>query len=114
MKPKSFTSKLIFFGIMLINNIEAVNNALVCAMEKYPTCVLYGEDVGFEGGVFRTTVGLQKKFGALRVFDSQICEATLVGHAVGMSMNGLRPVVEMQFEGFSYPGLQQLICHASR
>ena len=99
---------------MLINNIEAVTNALKLAFEKYPEVVLFGEDVGFEGGVFRATKGLQIKFGKERVFDSQICEATMVGSAVGMSLAGLRPVVEIQFEGFSYPSLQQLLCHASR
>ena len=97
-----------------VSNIEAVTNALEVALEKYPNAVLYGEDAGFEGGVFRATKGLQAKFGAARVFDSQICEATMVGSAIGMAMGGLRPIVEIQFEGFSYPALQQLICHASR
>lgn len=98
----------------LLNNIQALNNALDLAMEKYKNIVLYGEDVGFEGGVFRATVGLQAKYGENRCFDSPISEATLVGSAVGMALNGLLPIVEIQFQGFIYPSLQQIFSHVSR
>lgn len=97
-----------------VNNIQALTNGLEVAFAKHDNTVLYGEDAGFEGGVFRATVGLQAKFGERRVFDSPIAEATLAGTAVGMAMNGMRPVVEMQFEGFSYPALQQIFCHIAR
>ena len=97
-----------------VNNIKALNQAMDLAMEKYDNVVLYGEDAGFEGGVFRATIGLQKKYGERRVFDSPISEATLAGTAVGMAINGLIPIVEMQFEGFSYPGLQQVFTHVAR
>ena len=97
-----------------MNNLEAINNALDIALTKYDNTVVYGEDAGFEGGVFRVTSGLQKKHSEKRVFDSPIAEATLCGSAVGMALAGMHPIVEMQFEGFSYPSLQHLFCHASR
>jgi len=92
----------------VVNNIQALTHALDLAMEKHQNVVVYGEDAGFEGGVFRATVGLQEKYGEDRCFDAPIAEATLVGSAVGMAINGMKPIVEMQFEGFSYPALQQL------
>lgn len=99
---------------IIVNNIEAINNALEITMEKDKTVVLYGEDVGYEGGVFRATKDLQKKFGAERVFDAPIAEAAIVGSAIGAAMGGLRPVVEMQFQGFCYPAFQQIMTHAAR
>ncbi len=78
----------------VINIVQAVNQALENEMENDPTIVVYGEDVGLEGGVFRATVGLQKKFGKMRVFDSPLAESAIVGTAVGMAINGLKPVVE--------------------
>ncbi|WP_381415303.1 alpha-ketoacid dehydrogenase subunit beta [Spiroplasma endosymbiont of Anurida maritima] len=96
------------------NNIQALTHALELAMKKHENVVVYGEDVGFEGGVFRATIGLQKMFGEKRCFDAPIAEATLVGTAVGMALNGMTPIVEMQFEGFSYPALQQIFTHVSR
>ncbi len=97
-----------------LNNIEALTNALEVAMEADDKIIVYGEDAGFEGGVFRATQGLQKKFGADRVFDAPIAEATIVGTGVGLAIAGMRPVVEMQFQGFSYAGFQQLFTHAAR
>src|SRR5699024_8713716 len=88
--------------------------ALDNEMEKDERIVVYGEDVGVEGGVFRATKGLQKKFGEKRVFDTPLAEAAIVGTAVGMAVNGLKPVVEMQFSGFSYPAFNQIISHVSR
>ncbi|AGM24861.1 alpha-ketoacid dehydrogenase subunit beta [Spiroplasma chrysopicola] len=98
----------------VLNNIQALTHALDLAMEKHQNVIVYGEDAGYEGGVFRATVGLQQKYGEERCFDAPIAEATLVGTAVGMAINGLKPVVEIQFEGFSYPIIQQLFTHVAR
>lgn len=97
-----------------LNIIGAVNQALMNEMELDETVVVYGEDVGVEGGVFRATVGLQEKFGPRRVFDTPLAESAIVGTAVGMAINGLRPVVEMQFSGFSYTAFSQIISHVAR
>ncbi len=97
-----------------LNNLESINHSLDLALAKHNNVVIYGEDVGYEGGVFRATKGLQAKYGENRVFDSPISEASLVGVGAGMAMAGIRPVIEMQFEGFSYPALHQLISHVSR
>lgn len=97
-----------------LNIVQAVNQALMNEMENDPTVVVYGEDVGVEGGVFRATVGLQEKFGVQRAFDSPLAESAIVGTAVGMAINGLKPVVEMQFMGFSYPAFNQIISHVAR
>ncbi|MDA0238822.1 MAG: alpha-ketoacid dehydrogenase subunit beta [Proteobacteria bacterium] len=94
--------------------VQAVSMALARAMEEDENVVLLGEDVGVNGGVFRATKGLQKKFGSERVIDTPLAEAAIAGVAVGMAAQGLRPVAEFQFMGFSYPGLDQIICHASR
>ena len=98
----------------VINIVEAVNKALDQKLSTDPRVVVYGEDVGFEGGVFRVTAGLQKKYGEQRVFDSPISEAAIVGSAVGMAINGLRPVVEIQFDGFVLPAMNQFIAHVAR
>lgn len=97
-----------------LNNIGAVTHAIDIMMEKDPSIVLWGQDAGFEGGVFRSTEGLQKKHGVERVWDSPIAEATMVGVGVGAAINGLKPIVEIQFQGFSYPAFQQLMTHAAR
>ncbi len=76
--------------------------------------MIYGEDVGVEGGVFRVTSGLQEKHGEHRVFDSPLAESGIVGSAVGMCAAGLRPIIEMQFSGFVYPAMNQIITHVSR
>lgn len=99
---------------ILLNNIEAVTNALDLNMQNDQRIIVYGEDAGFEGGVFRATQGLQAKFGERRVFDSPIAETAIVGTAVGASLAGLIPVVEIQFSGFSFPGYQNLFAHAAR
>ncbi|TKA58822.1 Pyruvate dehydrogenase E1 component, beta subunit [Mycoplasmopsis bovis 8790] len=97
-----------------LNNIGALNHALDLAMEKFPNVVIYGEDAGFEGGVFRATEGLQKKYGDQRVWDSPISEGGIAGSAVGASAAGLRPVVEIQFSGFSFPAMNQIFTNAAR
>jgi len=94
--------------------LNAINEAIDQAMEKDESVVVYGEDVGFEGGVFRATANLQKKYGEARVFDTPIAEAAIVGSAVGMAVNGLKPVIEMQFSGFSLPGFNQVVTHVAR
>lgn len=99
---------------LTLNNVQTVNNALDIAMAKDPRVVCYGEDAGVEGGVFRATEGLQKKYGKSRVFDTPISEATIAGTAIGAAIAGLRPIAEIQFQGFSYPAMQQLFTHAAR
>jgi 2-oxoisovalerate dehydrogenase E1 component beta subunit len=94
--------------------VEAVNRALAYEMAHDPNVVVLGEDVGVNGGVFRATVGLQERFGAERVIDTPLAETLIAGMAVGMAAQGLRPVAEIQFMGFIYPGLDQLINHATR
>lgn len=98
----------------VMNMVQAINSALALEMERDPTVVLLGEDIGLDGGVFRVTDGLQKRFGPERVMDTPLAEGAIVGMAVGMAMNGLVPVAEIQFMGFSYLALNQLISHASR
>lgn len=94
--------------------IQAINQALMNEMKIDDTVVVYGEDVGIEGGVFRASVDLQKTFGKERAFDTPLAESAIVGTAVGMAINGLKPVVEMQFSGFSYPAFNQIISHVAR
>ena len=94
--------------------VEAVNDALATEMERDPDVMVLGEDVGRAGGVFRATVGLRDRFGADRCVDTPLAEAGILGTAVGLSMAGWRPVCEMQYESFSYPCLDQLICHVGR
>ena len=94
--------------------VQAINNALDIKLADDNSVVVYGEDVGVVGGVFRVTEGLQKKYGIERVFDSPLAESAIVGTGVGMALSGLRPVVEMQFDGFSYPAFNQIISNVSR
>jgi 2-oxoisovalerate dehydrogenase E1 component beta subunit len=94
--------------------VEAVNLALARAMEEDANVVVFGEDVGVNGGVFRATVGLQQRFGAERVIDTPLSELLISGLCVGMAAQGLRPVGEIQFMGFLYPCIDQLVNHASR
>lgn len=101
-------------NMKIMNMVTAINQAIDIKLGEDPNVVVYGEDVGVEGGVFRVTEGLQKKYGVKRVFDSPLAESAIVGTAVGMAVAGLRPVVEMQFSGFSYPALNQIISHVSR
>jgi 2-oxoisovalerate dehydrogenase E1 component beta subunit len=94
--------------------VEAINLALARALTDDPNVVVFGEDVGVNGGVFRATVGLQQRFGVDRVFDTPLSEALIAGLCVGMAAQGLRPVAEIQFMGFFYPCIDQLVNHASR
>lgn len=97
-----------------ITLVEAVRLALARAMEEDPDVVVLGEDVGVNGGVFRATDGLQKRFGPERVIDTPLSEALIGGLCVGMAAEGLKPVGEIQFMGFIYPCIDQLVNHASR
>ncbi len=94
--------------------IQGINAALHEAMGKDGDVVVFGEDVGYFGGVFRCTEGLQRKFGRHRVFDAPIAEGGIVAAAVGMGVYGLRPVVEIQFADYIYPATDQLISEAAR
>lgn len=94
--------------------VTALNNALDIKLAEDPDVIVYGEDVGVEGGVFRVTEGLQVKYGTDRVFDSPLAESGIAGSALGMAVTGMRPVVEMQFSGFAYPALNQMISHVAR
>ena len=94
--------------------VEAVNDALHVELERDPSVMVVGEDVGRAGGVFRATAGLRDRFGPDRCFDSPLAEAGILGTAVGLCMAGWRPVCEMQYDAFSYPCLDQLITHVGR
>lgn len=98
----------------VMNMVQSINNALDIKLKEDPDVLVYGEDVGVEGGVFRVTQDLQKKHGEERVFDSPLAESAIVGTAVGMCAAGLRPVVEIQFSGFVYPAFNQIVSHVSR
>jgi 2-oxoisovalerate dehydrogenase E1 component beta subunit len=97
-----------------ITMVQAINLALARAMADDDRVVVLGEDVGRDGGVFRATVGLIDRFGAARVRDTPLAEAGIVGVAVGLAAAGMRPVAEIQFSGFAYPAIDQLINHAAR
>lgn len=97
-----------------MNIVEAVNAALHDEMEEDEKVIAYGEDVGEDGGVFRATEGLQDEFGEQRCFSSPLAESGIAGTAIGMSLYGFRPVVEMQFSGFSYLAFYQMKEHAAR
>ncbi len=97
-----------------MNLVNAINDALDIKLNEDKNVIVYGQDVGVEGGVFRVTEGLQKKYGVERVFDAPLAESGIVGTAVGMAVAGLRPVIEMQFSGFVYPGFNQIISHVAR
>lgn len=97
-----------------MNMIEAINSALDNMLARDPDVVIFGEDVGYFGGVFRATAGLQAKHGKTRVFDTPISECGIIGASIGMSAYGLRPVPEIQFADYIYPGLDQLVSEAAR
>ncbi len=92
----------------------ALNRALADALTEDDSVLVFGEDVGVLGGVFRVTDGLAATFGERRVFDTPLAEAGIVGTAIGMAMNGLRPVVEMQFDAFAYPAFEQITSHLAK
>lgn len=96
------------------NMIQAINSAMDVAMERDENVCVFGEDVGYYGGVFRATAGLQEKFGKTRSFDTPINECGIIGVAVGMAAYGMRPVAEIQFADYIYPGLDQLVSEAAR
>ena len=97
-----------------LNMVEAINLALREEMERDSRIVIFGEDVGKEGGVFRVTDGLQKRFGPDRVIDTPLAESGISAIALGMAVYGLRPIAEIQFEGFLYPCLDQINNHIGR
>src|SRR5580698_9311632 len=94
--------------------VQALNSAMDVMLARDPNVLIFGEDVGFYGGVFRVTDGLQKKHGEQRVFDAPIAEGGIMAVAVGMGAYGLRPIVEIQFADYIYPATDQLISEAAR
>ena len=100
--------------MVAMNMIQALRSAMDVMLERDPDVLVFGEDVGFFGGVFRCTEGLQAKYGKRRVFDTPIAEAGILATAVGMGAYGLRPVVEIQFADYIYPATDQLISEAAR
>ncbi|HPE32227.1 MAG TPA: alpha-ketoacid dehydrogenase subunit beta, partial [Parvularculaceae bacterium] len=94
--------------------IESIRSAMDVAMERDDNVVVYGEDVGYFGGVFRCTQGLQQKYGSQRCFDAPINELGIVGTAIGMAVYGIRPCIEIQFADYVYPAYDQLVSEAAR
>ncbi len=105
------TPQMIEKGLTLV---DAINEALYQEMERDERVVCLGEDVGLNGGVFRVTEGLQKRFGPDRVIDTPLSESGIMGASIGLAMGGMRPVPELQFEGFMGPAFDQLVNHAAR
>ncbi|CAM4177438.1 alpha-ketoacid dehydrogenase subunit beta [Nocardiopsis rhodophaea] len=93
---------------------QAINRALRRLLHEDPTTLVFGEDVGRLGGVFRVTDGLQREFGEKRVFDTPLAESGIIGLAVGLAMNGYRPIPEVQFDGFAYPAVDQIVNQMAR
>lgn len=96
------------------NMIQAITHTLDLLLAEDARVMVFGEDVGKNGGVFRATEDLQARHGAERVFDTPLAESGIIGTAIGMAVGGLKPIAEIQFMGFLYPGLDQLISHAGR
>ena len=94
--------------------LQAINDGLRTAMKDDPTVLVFGEDVGKKGGVFLATENLQRDFGANRCFDTPPSEDGIVGTAIGMAMNGLRPVAEIQFQDFIFPAFDQIVSEAAK
>ena len=94
--------------------LSSINTALAQALEEDERVVVYGQDVGVNGGVFQVTAGLQQRFGKRRCFDTPLAESGIVGAGIGMAMAGLRPVVEIQFSGFVWPAFNQIVNHVAR
>jgi 2-oxoisovalerate dehydrogenase E1 component beta subunit len=101
-------------GVQNLTFAKALTTALADAMEADRNVVVFGEDVGPLGGVFRITDGLTKRFGEERCFDTPLAESGIMGMAIGMAMNGMRPVVEMQFDAFAYPAFEQVVSHVAK
>ena len=97
-----------------MNMIQALNSAMDVMMARDPSVVVMGEDVGRTGGVFRITDGLYQRYGSERVIDTPVAESAIVGVGLGMAIAGMRPVLELQFMGFSYPAYDQIINHVAR
>jgi 2-oxoisovalerate dehydrogenase E1 component beta subunit len=97
-----------------MNMIQAINSAMDVALGANPDVVVFGEDVGYFGGVFRATAGLQKKYGKTRCFDAPIAEGGILATAIGMGVYGLRPVVEIQFSDYIYPAFDQIVSELAR
>src|SRR3989344_1125533 len=98
---------------MKVNMVTALNMALMQEMKRDKNVVVIGEDVGVDGGVFRVTEGLLEKYPG-RVFDTPLAESGIVGAAIGLAAAGMKPVAEIQFEGFLFTAIDQLVSHASR
>jgi pyruvate dehydrogenase E1 component beta subunit len=94
--------------------LQAINDGLRTAMRDDPSVLVFGEDVGKKGGVFLATEGLRTEFGADRCFDTPLSEDGIVGTAIGMAMNGLRPVAEIQFQDFIFPAFDQIVSEAAK
>src|SRR5712691_4022833 len=97
-----------------MNMVQALNSAMDIMLQRDPRVVILGEDVGYFGGVFRVTDGLQRKYGEHRVLDTPIAEGGIIGAAIGMGVNGLRPVAEIQFADYIYPGFDQVVSALAR
>ncbi len=97
-----------------MNMVQSLNSAMDVMLGRDPSVILMGEDIGYFGGVFRTTEGLQRKYGEHRVLDTPIAEGAIVGAAIGMAVNGLRPVAEIQFADYIYPGFDQIVSELAR
>src|SRR6201995_2198742 len=97
-----------------MNMVQALNSAMNIMLERDPRVVILGEDVGYFGGVFRVTDGLQRKYGEHRVLDTPIAEGGIIGAAIGMGVNGLKPVAEIQFADYIYPGFDQVVSELAR
>ncbi|MGB9339728.1 MAG: alpha-ketoacid dehydrogenase subunit beta, partial [Polyangiales bacterium] len=97
-----------------MNLVQAINSALRGALQEDENVLLIGEDIGSLGGVFRVTQGLREEFGADRVLDTPLSETGILGTAIGMALHGLRPVSEIQFADFIYPGFDQLVSEAAK
>ena len=97
-----------------MNMVQALNSAMDVMLERDPRVVVLGEDVGYFGGVFRATDGLQRKHGEHRVLDTPIAEGGIIATAIGMGVNGLKPVAEIQFADYIYPAFDQLVSEAAR
>ncbi|WP_125610557.1 alpha-ketoacid dehydrogenase subunit beta [Specibacter cremeus] len=115
--PHGVTSRNEFaelHGVQTLTFAKALTLAMADAMAADPSVVVFGEDVGTLGGVFRVTDGLTRTFGEDRCFDTPLAESGIVGMATGMAMNGMRPVVEMQFDSFAYPAFEQITSHVAK